>query len=125
MGTRLDQMEDDLAVPFRGHDLPRSRLSSRRSRFDGLPSRDASKCGKVLRSSANFRRKSRLSSVSPYSVCATAAGPRTSGLKFKRCCGSLEQHIQLASLNRSTQASVHPFGGDQSQSVAPVIDFMY
>jgi hypothetical protein len=41
MGTRLDQMELDPAVLFRGHDLPRSRLSSRRSRADGLPSRDA------------------------------------------------------------------------------------
>ncbi len=33
----LDQMELDLAVLFHDHDLPRSRLSSRRSRFDGCP----------------------------------------------------------------------------------------
>jgi CheY-like chemotaxis protein len=44
--------------------LPRRRSISRRSRFDGLPSRDASKCGIALRSSASFRRNSRLTSVS-------------------------------------------------------------
>jgi hypothetical protein len=44
--------------------LPRKRSISRRSRFDGLPSRNASKCGIALRSSANFTRNSRLASVS-------------------------------------------------------------
>ena len=36
----------------------------RRSRFDGLPSRNASKCGIAFRSSASFSRDSRLASVS-------------------------------------------------------------
>jgi len=44
--------------------LPRNRSISRRSRFDGLPSRNASKCGIALRSAANFSRSSRLASVS-------------------------------------------------------------
>jgi len=44
--------------------LPRSRSISRRSRLDGLPSRNASKWGIALRSSANLSRNSRLASVS-------------------------------------------------------------
>ena len=58
--------------------LPRSRSSTRRLRFEGFPATSASKRGIALRSSASCRRKARLASVSRYSVCATAAGPRTS-----------------------------------------------
>ena len=57
---------------------PRKRLISRRSRFEGLPAGIASNCAIALRSAATLSRNSRLASVSRYSVCATAAGPRTS-----------------------------------------------
>src|ERR1700733_4235026 len=60
------------------HDLPRSRLRTRRLRFDGSPALNASNLGIALRSSATRSRNARLASVSRYSVCATAAGPRTS-----------------------------------------------
>ena len=57
---------------------PRNWAISRRSRFDGRPACEASNCGIALRSSAIFRRNSRLAFVSRYKVCATDAGPRIS-----------------------------------------------
>src|SRR5690242_20180429 len=60
------------------HNRPLRRLSARRSRFDGLLSPSTSKYGVALRSSARCARNSLLASVSRYSVCATAAGPRIS-----------------------------------------------
>ncbi len=57
------------------HPRPRSWFNFLRSCFDGLPSGSTSNCIITRRSSATFRRNSRLASVSRYSVCATDAGP--------------------------------------------------